>query len=57
MTADEAMDIGMKIAEQHAKNVMQLYDMGAGILGALNGCVVSLAADIMKALQAEVPAE
>jgi len=52
MTADEAMEIGMKIAENHKKNVMQLVnELGSSAESALHGCVVSLAADIMCALQ------
>jgi hypothetical protein len=57
MTAQEAMELGMKIAEKHNKNVMQIYNMGAGIRGALDGCTVALAADIMAALQPGTSAE
>jgi hypothetical protein len=51
MTAEEAIEIGMQIAQRHEKNVRELIAMGSTATGALNGCVVSLAGDIMVALQ------
>lgn len=55
MTAEEAIEIGMQIAQRHEKNVRELIAMGSTATGALNGCVVSLASDIMIALQEASP--
>lgn len=42
------MDVGTAIAEKHKKNVLELIEkFGATPEKALEGCIVSLAADIM----------
>jgi hypothetical protein len=52
LTEKEAMEIGMRVAEDHMRNVMDLVNhFGSGPRSALNGCLVSLAATIMAELQ------
>jgi hypothetical protein len=55
ITAKEAMEIGMKIAKKHKADVLQIAHLGYTTEQALHGCIVSLAADIMCALQAKRP--
>lgn len=52
MDAKQAMDIGMRIAEDHQREVKELIRyFDAAPEAALNGCVVSLASKIMVAIQ------
>ena len=54
MTAHEAMEIGMRIAEKHTRAVLDLYEydgtQDVTIDQALKGAQVWLAAEIMRAL-------
>lgn len=50
MNAREAIEVGGQIAQKHKRNVMDLMELGATPEKALDGCIVSLAADIMVAL-------
>lgn len=49
-TAKEAIEIGHQIAIKHKANVLEILEMGSTPEMALEGCIVSLAADIMIAL-------
>ena len=56
LTAKEAMDAGMKIAEDHALVVKSMHDQfGTDVAASLHGNKVWLAAQIMKAMQAVAP--
>lgn len=50
MNARDAIKVGEEIALKHKKNVLEIIEMGATPEKALDGCIVSLAADIMVAL-------
>jgi len=50
MNAHDAIKIGEEIALKHKKNVLEIIEMGATPEKALDGCIVSLAANIMVVL-------
>jgi hypothetical protein len=50
MNAHDAIKIGEEIALKHKRNVLEILEMGATPEKALDGCIVSLAADIMVVL-------
>ena len=54
MTPDDAMKIGMEIAEKHRKRVLRfIYELDQGVDDAMQGHVVWLAAEIMRALRGD----